>query len=183
MAKIAPPVLTIATFSLIFIVGFWVIILPELQSLVMAQNTLTQVENQPVVSTVAKVTRDQQKTADAVKAVQSEAETLLPASDNQYDLSVQLDSLSKNLGIPLTGLSITGGTGLIASSSATSGTAASLQKLTLTLSFTTSYDNLKKFLTGLTSIDRYIQINQITVTSSGGGQVSCQVSAFAYYMS
>jgi len=198
MVKISPTVLVIVTFCSIFLVGFWVLLLPQLEELNRSQAILAQYQKEGV-SKVTRVNLQQKDNQEKIKQVQEIASTLLPPSDNQYDLSVQLEGLSKNLGIPWQGLSLTGVDNTVSANSTPTTSlskgsaagvgpldsktaAASLKKVTIALNVTVNYNDLQRLLVGLVSINRMIQIDQLTVNSGGSDQLSVQISAFAYYL-
>ena len=166
MLKPSPVVLFFSVSVSIFLVGFWFLLLPLLHQWGETQANLDMAQKSPlssVVKTSSKALEDQQ-------ALQQQVSILLPKSDAQYDLSVQVEALSKSLGVSLTSLSLT-------KDEPKSGQ----KKVVITLGASGSYLAVQQFIQALTSLDRFVQVDQFSITNGTVGNVVLQLSAFAYY--
>ena len=126
---------------------------------------------------------------------------LLPASDLQYDLVVQVEGLARSLAIPLTSLSVTGATmpaagaptaTTSAPSTATSKVAsvAPPASVALSVGVTGTYAQIRQFVQALPTISRSLAITQVSVNpvvasqkdaQASSGLVSATLTASAFY--
>ncbi len=118
--------------------------------------------------------------------VRTNALTLIPTTDNQYDLSVQVEALAKEKKLTISGLTVSAVVPTnLQSTTPVEGTTtagAGLLKVTVTVSVTGTYANIQSFVASLPALDRFIQIDQITITSGTDGLTNAQLTAFAYYL-
>jgi hypothetical protein len=199
MAKIAPSLIVVATFTAVIVAGFWAFVIPEVKllndihlkaedGLKLEASHLTSVRPTPTPNLAA-----QKNTRDQVLA-------LIPPTDDQYVFTGQVEALSKNMGIALTSFNIaaaapsatpaaTKGTGEDAAPGAKTPSpvasavpAVTLKKLSFILSFSSSYQDAQRFVSALPTLDRYVQVGQVVMTSNTGDQVATQVTASAYYL-
>ncbi len=193
MAKVSPSLAVITVFSLAALVGFWMLLMPEIRELGRQQAQFGKLKlPQASSNSLGESTRAAQvRTRDT-------ALTLLPIEDAQYDLATQIEALSASTGVVLSSYSVAaGGTAKAAATPAPTaeegGTASAspapaaasvstLQKLTLSLTFSGSYDDIQRYVNALLSINRFMQIDQITLTGSqSSAAIAAQLTAFAYY--
>ena len=176
MAKLAPSVVVIGTLGLVFLAGYWLLILPELHQIGDAARNVKKVESVVAVSTPQ---------AKVPETPDQAVNDLLPATDNQYDLAVQIDALSKSLAVPLTSLSLNADS----ATGAPSGV-ANTRRVVVTISLMADYTHVQAFIDGLTSLGRYMQVNQVSLSSttgSGGstslsGNLATQITAYAFFL-
>ena len=183
--KITPTTLVASTTTAIFLVLYWFLILPQFKELAVAQHDLEQT----IPSSTA--LKNQSTSADKRRAdiaeLKTKAQLLLPATDKQYDLSIQLEAAAKSSGVTLTGLALNPAELQIPKTSeaqeADAAASAGPKKLTLSLSATGSYAAIQQWVNSLTSLDRFIQLDQITLNADKTGTaLTAQVTGFAYYL-
>lgn len=199
MPKISPLIILVTTTNVLFLIGFWFLIMPQLHALGLVQAEQDALRDQSSNSTVGSRQKASQAALAQTKAL---AQVLLPAEDMQYDLSVQLEGLTKQLGLPLTSLGIsavdpTAPLPKTATAPAVAGLTAN--KVTITLSTSGPYKKVQEFVSALPTINRLILIDQLVVTVagqavapgsapaantsvSGSDLVSVQITAFAYFL-
>ena len=208
MAKIAPSVIVITTFSLVLLTGFWLVIMPQIKLLTSEQQSALVTANS---SLSLRSTKKAVSAADLInqKSTRDQVLALIPLTDDQYNFTTQIESLSKNLGIPLASYSTaatvvtpvakpvtddgsSGGSAPkpVASTTAPASAPASapaavveLKKLTASMSISASYLDVQKFIMAVQQLDRYVQISQIVMTGSqASDQVTATFTASAYYL-
>jgi Tfp pilus assembly protein PilO len=182
---VKPTIAVVSTFAVVFVLGFFVLIAPELTPI---GQDLARLNQYTLTSGSLKVKKD----ASALTKYQSQsdlANALLPAENQLYDLSVQIEALAKTKSVGLTGLTlnpaVATGTTQTTSSQAASGTTplpAGVQKASIVTSVTGEYAQVQGFVEGLTSLKRYIQIQDITVSKGVSGKVIAQITASTYYL-
>lgn len=118
---------------------------------------------------------------------------LLPATNLQYDLVVQIEGLGRALSLPLTSLSVTGATAIAAAgapkSTESTATTEGPSSIALTVGATGTYAQAVSLVQALPTISRSLLINQVVISnaaatkdaSSTTGLVSVSISANAYY--
>lgn len=129
--------------------------------------------------------------------MQTDAAKLMPATDEQYDLSVQVEALAKSKNLTINGLNVNAAqpTGLPKTTTSDVPTSQADQtiraadvastsalKVTVTVSVTGGYNDIEHFVAGLPALDRFVQIDQISVSIASATQLTAQVTAFAYYL-
>lgn len=206
MKKLSLPILSLLLAGLIILAGFWLAVLPQMRSFADLQKQYSALGMQDVgqETTTTKPKIDQVK----LQALQNSISILLPASDGQYDFAIQLDALSKSMGITLTSVSITNPSAVGATTTSgipkTSTSVAApdvtanqgIKKLTFVLGLTAKYGDVQRFMQGLLSLNRFVQIDQITLTavtvtvpassgnpasSSVSDQLTAQIGGYAAY--
>jgi Tfp pilus assembly protein PilO len=185
--KIAPAVIVVFIFCLIFAAGFFGLVYPSLQP-IGRKLTKLATYNQQQLSVGASSSRAAEVVTqrELLEKEQSKISKLLPNQTNLYDLSIQIEALTKNTGVTLTAISLVpaADTSVPAtkSSAATAGvlTAPSgTAKSTLGLTLAGSYTSLRSFLDGLTQLERYIEVQDVSFTSGTSG-ITMTVNAVAY---
>ncbi|CAN5162999.1 hypothetical protein BH11PAT4_BH11PAT4_4950 [soil metagenome] len=187
MKKIAPAVIVVFSFCLIFAAGFFGLVYPSLKP-IGRKLTKLATYNQQELSVTASSTRAAEVAAQRalLEKEQAKISKLLPDESNLYDLSIQLEALTKSTGVALTSISLVPAaeTAIPAtkSTAATAGVIAApsgTAKSTVGLSLSGSYTTLRSFLDGLTQLERYIEVQDVTFTSGTSG-VNMTVNAVAY---
>ena len=188
--KISSPALAIFLFCLVVTGGFWVLVLPRMKEVTGERQQLDRQVSQ--VGSSAQSAKAPASLLAQKQETERLAMVLLPTVDNQYDLSIQIEALAKGLGLSLTSLAITPADSGTASGGTPTTTAAGtsaaqksdpLKKLAVTVTVPGTYTDIQRFVTALGTIDRFLAVNQVTVTPTGtGNQVVGQITASAYYM-
>lgn len=186
-SRISPSLWMVSTYIILVVIGIWALVIPEVKSVMEVKGQVVALQNQTNSASKSAKPKDVVSMKDV-----DLADLLVPAQDMQYDLSVQVDGLTRNMGIPLSSLSITGATvtagtktsaaNTVAVNDATSG----WSKLTISLTTSSSYANIQNLLNGMVGLNRLIRIDQVSLTQAGGtagsvDNLSAQISAFAYY--
>jgi Tfp pilus assembly protein PilO len=209
MVKIAPSVIVISIFSSVLLVGFWVLIMPQIEQLLTEQQNSLQIANSSLAVGATKKTISPADIANQ-KVTKDQVLALIPPTDDQYNFTTQIESLSKNLGIPLTSYSTvitaaapvskpastaddSSGGGAASTAKSTTSVAApvntssdptaNLKKLTASMAITASYADVQKFIMAVQQLDRYVQVSQVILTSAAtSDQVTATFTASAYYL-
>jgi len=165
--RIRPSILVIALFSLVFVVGFFLLIEPQLTPI--GEN----LERLDAYSHLNNPTPIPSPDTSTLTSETTKVQGLLPQENNLYDLSVEIEALSKTLPISLTALSLDPSVASApATTSAQAGAAggialpASVEKSTINITATGSYTDLQTFCEGLTKLDRYIDIQDLSMTGT-----------------
>lgn len=175
--------------TLVFLVLYWVLILPQFRELAGTEKELEQFAT-GTTSLSQGSTAAQQKRKQTIADLQAQTNLLLPVTDQQYDLSVQIEAAARNAGVSITSLTVNTVELDIPKTSAADGSstaapaATAFKKLTFSMSAAGSYGTVKQWIQNLTSMDRFVQLDQVSVTSTvpTDDQVSGQVTGFAYYL-
>ncbi|MCC2631993.1 MAG: hypothetical protein K0S20_692 [Patescibacteria group bacterium] len=199
MTKIHPFVIAVTVADLLFAGLFYVFILPQVSTLgkLQAERDAASTSSSYSAQSISRQKADYEK----LKTAKETVAYLLPSGDNQYDLSVQVDALSKQVGVGLASFSVSLDTkpataqttsGAVASTAAAT---SSLKKVTMNIGVTGSYDQVKSFVKGLSTLERFIQIDQVLfslaakptgtldqASLTSGDQVSGQITAVAFYL-
>lgn len=200
MLKFSPFTIALVLASLVFTAGSWFGVIPQLKEWGRAQAQHDQLLAQPL----AKVSNTHKDTVTA-EATKQIVEALLPANDNQYDLSVQIEALSKQVGLTLSNLVVTSTPPPAVAPKTTATKVADpttgvLRTVSVNVSGKGTYLQVQSFLKQLTALDRFIQLNQVSLASAASSdtskttdtasttsvtssdQVILQVSGVAYYL-
>jgi hypothetical protein len=199
MNRLSPTILAASLFGAVFLIGLWLLVIPQFKEMGVTFGALDKMQQPTTVTKTKSATRSAQE--QQILDLKTQAQTLLPSSDQQYDLSVQIEALSRSVGVSLTGLSLnasqsalpttapaqddsisTKATPTPTAAAATPKPASAGKKVTATITVTGSYANIERFIIGLTSLGRYISIDQTSVTNAANGAVTAQVTAFGYYL-
>lgn len=175
---------------------YYFLVIPQIRA---TAQGLVDVDALRQTSTSASSTKQRDDFKQKVAAVQTQANLLLPPTDQQYDLSVQVESLAKSKNLTISGLSVNAaqptnlqkttpaandttseGPSTITAADAPLSTAA--VKVTVSVGVTGTYANIEQFIAGLPALDRFVQIDQVTITNQAAGQLGAQLTAFAYYL-
>ena len=179
-----PTIAVVSAFSVVFVVGYFVLIAPDMASI--GENLVRLSHYDSLSITPAKKT-----TVATIASYQQQADlvnTLLPAESQLYDLSVQVEALAKSGSISLTNLTLNpaaDGLPQTTSSQATAGAIplpAGVVKAALGLGVHGSYTSAQAFLEGLTRLNRYIQIENVTIAKADTANVDMQITASTYYL-
>ena len=170
ISKPHPSQVLIFVFVLLFLMGYWLLVVPQFEQLAHQLALLSSAEA-PSLKVQTDQTKSAQKTANA--ATVSQVKSLLPSESQIYELTVQLESLAKAQGVLLTNLSVSpeaavGAATTSAAATAASGAAAQVataaQKTTISINASGQYSLMKQFVSSLTQMQRYITIQSITMT-------------------
>lgn len=183
MIRIAPSYLLLLLATLLFAGGVWWLILPQLSTLTASRALLIQPE-------AATAGLKQSSGSELSKAnLHQQVLQLMPADDDQYDLAVEVEGLSRSAGVSLTGLSMLSA---VAAASGATGKAAPVasgpKQLNLTLGVAGSYGAVQAFVSGLPTLSRFVSITQLTMTGGGqtknvqGDSVTASLTATAPYL-
>jgi len=183
--RFSPSLLVASIFTVIFAIGVWFVIAP-----VISQITTARQQLDAITASTQKTSTAQDKAATTISDVtRQEVNDLLPADAQQYDLSVQIAALCKQLGVTVTTIGF-GATG-VGTTGSVAPSAAGASTLSVTLTAIGTYSQLQQLTQSLTSVDRFLQVTAITITGSqgsGGKAIStqapltAQISALAYYL-
>lgn len=187
MKKIAPSTIVIFVFCLVFSVGFFALIYPSLSPI---GKKLAIIETYGSVpfdagSTLSLNSRqEEQRSLLAQESVK--VQKLLPQESNLYDLSIQLEALGKVAGVATTSVSLTPGAGTASAPTKSSQATAALQtapagteKSSIAISVVGSYQAVQAYLDGLTSLERYIEVQDVSI-SAQQANISMTITASAY---
>jgi Tfp pilus assembly protein PilO len=184
-------------FTLPFAVVLWALVVPEVHRTAVLTSTVDALRQ----TTTSQGSAKQKETYKAkVTETRTKANLLLPSTDEQYDLSVQVEALARSSGVTLTGLAVSAAAATstlpkttpakddVVTSSPTPApkeaapAAVVPLKVTVNLAITGSYAQVQEVVKGLTRLDRLTQIDQLSVTSGTGGSVSASITAISYYL-
>ena len=170
MHRISPSIIVLAAFCAAFLIGFWTFTRPTLEEFGRQQAV---VQANETIHAGSKAETVKANVLDA--GLQSQVMGLLPDGDAHLDLTVQLDALTRSLGLPGGSFTVSA-----APAAAVLGVPA---KLPMTLAVTGSEQSIQAAIAGLTGLGRYIQVDQVAVSRPVGSQaLSAQISASAYYL-
>ena len=181
MKKPYPVVIAFMIGSLIFLGGYWFLLMPQVRLLAALQESLDASNGSTTSST-------QKKTEETrINTLKAKANQLLPVNDNEFDLSVQVEALAKKTGLSLTSFKLADNSASTIPQTSTAGAAvtglsADVKKITINVSVAGSYKAIQQFVTGFTSLERIIQIDQVTITSDTSKNLTAQIVGFAYYL-
>jgi Tfp pilus assembly protein PilO len=190
MKPLSLPLKILVAFILPFAAGYYYLVLPQIKAVGEGLSAVDSLQ-QSGVATLSVKQRDAFKAQ--IDTVRARTQKLLPATDEQYDLSVQVESLAKSKGMTLTALTISSAvpTTLPKTTPAKDADTAaapvvstsSLLKVTVAVGVSGSYEAVQSFIAGLTMLDRFMQVDQATFTvTPASGQIGAQVTAFGYYL-
>ncbi len=187
MKKIAPAVVVIFVFCVVFAGGFFGLVYPSIKPIGRKLSKLAAYSQQSTKA-VAPSSRSAELEAQRqqLELEKDKISKLLPDESNVYDLSIQIEALAKSTGVTMTSVSLlpaaettvakTKSTTAIATVQAPpAGTATS----TIAVSLSGSYDALRSFLDGITQLERYIEVVDVSFASGTSG-VSMTLSAVAF---
>jgi Tfp pilus assembly protein PilO len=174
-------------FIVTFAVTYYFLALPQVRAAGQVLGKLEQMRNQHLVAFTPSAQQAQLK--ERAEVVKSQALSLLPKTDEQYDLSVQVEWLAKEVTVTLSSLSVNASnSGILQPTSPAKGEAVavpaaegSAQKVQIGIGVGGSYENVQRFVRGLTTLGRYVQVEQLVVNVNEG-QLAAQISAAAFYL-
>jgi Tfp pilus assembly protein PilO len=178
----------VTLFCITLAVGGWFLVVPKITQTVTEFSRLdlyTQATAQQD-SLAAKATRERQLASyvDALMQRRNIVNPLLPAEENPVDLTIQIETLARSQGINLSALQVSPAAEAGARTTsaqanqavvAVPGTKASNVAITVN----GSYEQVRTFVLSLPSINRIIQLSDVTMSGSSGG-VTATISAAAY---
>jgi Tfp pilus assembly protein PilO len=178
-------------FTIVFAAAYQFLVLPQVKATSVALGELEDLRMQQSAGLSAKQRTELLQEAQVTR---EEALRLMPATDEQYDLSVQVEALAQESGVSITTLALHAaapttlnpttppaeGEGPTAATSPAQ-PASGVLKVLVSVSVTGSYTNVQTFVSELPSIGRFLQIDQL-VLNVKDGQVAAQVVANAFYM-
>jgi Tfp pilus assembly protein PilO len=182
--RINPSIAVVAVFATVFTGGFFLLLAPQLEPIGHNLARLNYYGTQKINLT----NKDAKDTQDAFSKESDLVNSLLPAENQLYDLSVQIEALAKSKPVTLTGLNLNPAQSDIPQTSSTDAKQqsiplpANLLKATVTVTATGSYAALQDFIVGLTRLKRYLQIQDLTLNTGGSDQVSVQITAVTFYL-
>jgi Tfp pilus assembly protein PilO len=183
-------------FILPLAIGFYFLILPQMKETAQLNSDITALRDSTTAVATAK---EREEFKRQVEAVREAAMALMPASSEQYDISLQVEDLAKSKGLTITTLSVNAAqattipkttapkddvssSGVVETAQAAPVAPSSL-KVTITLGVTGTYDQVKDLVSELPTLDRFIQIDQVQIGRSAGSDIlATQVTAIAYYL-
>jgi len=176
MKRFAPQVLLVSIFSILVGLGMIFLVNPQLRIIANAQQEIVHLASQPVDTRVPKAP----EATEATKQEYQQVMDLLPLTDSQYDLAVQIEALTRSAGLPLQSLSMNAAQ----ANDPNAVTVNGLQVLSASLTTKGSYPVIEKLVAGLTTLERFTQINQVSLTNGpqDGDQVSALITVQAYYL-
>lgn len=159
-----------------------------LASYVLVTPHLIQLGKQQVDTTTADGAQAVPKTrTDILKSDAEQASLLLPSSDNQYDLSVQIEGLATVSGATISSLAITPD-----AAKSVKALGVTANRFVVTVGIAGSYQQVQRFVDGLTTLERFVGIDQVYVSAASATEaqkpsvtsnqsVTSQITAYAYY--
>lgn len=183
--------------TVLFGVGSWFLVQPQLTELSSLRTQQEVLQDEPIVTALS-IRKNIQ--ANNLEKTQELVNVLLPNEDNQYDLSVQIEGLADQLSLPLTGLVMNAEakSGIPKSTAKQAGAIPTIaaKKVTLNIGVTGEYTRVQQFINSLPTLNRFIQIGEVVLTSGSadttkkddttetapGSAVNAQITAFAYYI-
>ncbi|MEZ0286979.1 MAG: type 4a pilus biogenesis protein PilO [Candidatus Paceibacterota bacterium] len=185
-------------FVLPLAVGYHFLALPQMKKTAEARASVKELRQSTAAVSSAK--QREEYRAKAVQ-VQEKALGLMPVSDDQYDLSVQVEALAKANNLTIGGLTINAAAATVLPKTTppkddvpTTTTAAATPvataapsssgplKVQVTASVVGGYADTKKFVTGLTTLERFVQVDQVSITAAADGRLTTSIVASAYYL-
>lgn len=197
MNRLSPAILILGTFFLALIGGFWGAVMPQIRKASGEEARIRSLTAQK--SGLERDAAKRRAAEERVREVQDLAVNLLPAEDKQFDLAVQVEATAKTSGVILTSLALNpNDTGQKTSATTAKEAAAqkelgALKRVSLSLTVSGSYENIQAFAKNLVRLERFVQIDQLNLSAASvststpgtaptGGQLSAQITAFAYYL-
>lgn len=184
MKKIPTFAAAFAVLAITFSLGVWFFVLPVLRTI---HDTLGEMDAKNQVKAAP---RAQQK-QNALDLEQRElVMKLVPAEDEQYDIRIQIEALARTAGVTLSivdvgsGSTVPAGPPTSQAQAEAQGSTPSLKTIPLNITATGSYMAAQQFVVGLTRLERFIQVDEVNMTSSSnaGDKVSAQIKATTYYL-
>lgn len=173
----------------IFLILYWVFVIPEFRDLAGQQQQLEQLLGSTSAITKQSSSSAQDARKRALAELKTEAEGLLPLTDQQYDLSVQLEAAAKGAGLAISALTVNApdlGIPLTTAGAAAAANTSNVPRVGFTMGVSGTYSQVRHWVTNLVSFDRFVQLDQVAVTSKATNddpdQVIAQVTGFAYYL-
>jgi hypothetical protein len=196
--RLSPLLIITTCLAASFLVVFWSLVLPEARSWAVSRQKID------ALTKVASVEGTPQPHIEPSSSDQARSQTvlaLLPATDRQFDLAVEIEALASSSNVSLTALSVTPqvivGTPTT-TAAATAATAAApseagVYKLALSIQVGGSYEDVQTFTKNLTRLDRFITISQVNMSApantsgvvgsvASGKVVAAQLTGQAYFM-
>lgn len=187
MKKIAPAVVVIFVFCVVFAGGFFGLVYPSIKPIGKKLAKLSAYSQQSAKATVpSSRTAEIEAQRQLLELEKGKISKLLPDESNVYDLSIQIEALAKSTGVTITSVSLlpAAETSVAKTKSTTAtatvqapppGTATS----SISVGLAGNYDALRSFLDGITQLERYIEVVDVSF-STGTSGVSMVLSAVAY---
>ncbi len=184
--KVAPTIAVVAIFSLLFAVGFFLLLAPQIKPIGERLARLSLYNADPASLGLQKKKQDNVQTQQEEQTKQVVA--LLPAENQLYDLSVQIDALAKSIPVALNGLTLNAAVGDTKKTSSTQAATetgpailpAQGQKSTVNITVSGSYQQVQDFVRQLTQLNRYIDIQDLSITAAEGGVTTGLITAATY---
>jgi Tfp pilus assembly protein PilO len=193
--KLSPLTLAVTLTSVILAAGSWFLVAPALTQVVSQRANLAALNGADMDTAKTKPSSLDQLRLQQEK---EQAEILLPSTDGQYDTMIQIEALAKGLGLTLVSLAATPSDVTVGQKTAAAAGGGAMKKLNITLSTSAKYEDIQRFIQGLGTLNRFIQVTQFNL--SGGGSsaatpasgssansaasdaLTAQISAEAYYL-
>lgn len=180
MKRVSPTTWVIVAGVGCFLVGHWFLVLPKFRELGTALNQLNIQEEHLSAGP------DADERAERLLAVTELSDTvrsLVPPTDQQSDVSVQIEAAANQSGASLMSLVLNTGTLNIPNTSTATEGVQGVEKLAITATVSGSYEQIRGFVDTLTSLERLILIDQLSVSASeeGGSQLTAEILANAFY--
>lgn len=173
----------------VFLILYWVFVIPEFRDLAGQQQQLEQLLGSTNTITKQSSTSAQEARKKTLAELTTQVQSLLPLTDAQYDLSVQLEAAAKSTGLAITALTVNApdlGIPLTTAGAAAAANTTNVPRVTFTMGVSGNYGQVRHWITNLVSFDRFVQLDQVAVTSKATNdnpdQVIAQVTGFAYYL-
>jgi Tfp pilus assembly protein PilO len=184
------------SFTIPLVLAYVFLVLPQIRAT--AQGLADVDALRDAVSPASTSSKQKDDVKAKINSVRTEASKLLPATDEQYDLSVQVENLAKDNKLTITALSLnaaqptnlpkTTPTSDVPTSEGPSTTtvadvpASAALKVTVIVGVQGTYTDVQHFIAELPALDRFVQIDQFVLSTGGNGAISAQITAFAYYL-
>lgn len=194
MKKISAVALVVFSFALVFTAGFFGLLYPRFQEFGRLDTTLAAYTDSVTPSKAGDSKQLAVKKAELANSAEK-VNRLLPNESSLYDLSIQLEALVKAEGVTLSNVTLTpsasdSGQAVTTSEQATGADVSikapkSTEKALISMTMSGTYGQLQSFIDGMTSLDRYIEITELTFTKAAVTDtvLALQITANTYYMS
>jgi len=167
MKNVQPLSLSIFLFSLLVAAGGWFLLIPAIKTTTSQLAQIRQLND--AYAAMAIPTNGSDQDATKIATLTAQAQSLLPTTDNQYDLLIQVDAAGKNQGLPFSSLNITP---VDPNGAATAGVPlpTGTRGVVMNLANSASYADTGRLLQSLLSLNRLVRVDQLSLSGAQSAQ-------------
>lgn len=189
MKKISNSAYFVITFLLVFLLGYWLLVMPQAK-IVGEKFTKLNNKGSAAASEQKVASSSAQSGGSQVSAETRElALLLLPKDNKQYDLAVQIEGLAKSMGLSLTSMVMSDKAPDLGPNTSTAATpvagastsSGGAQKLTVVLGVNSTYAKVQGFVKEVCRLNRMVEINQVSITGPSDN-VTAQITLSAFFL-